>query len=1027
MTVNYPRKLYAFLRNDHFTYWGNDILPELVCLKPYLKELGVWWSSHGKRLCDIASSSDRLNFISKTSDAPIARHPISGQVHPLKNSSSDPDLSEVRTWTDSEQVYWWFWRFYPELRVPQNQDALLEPAHLILPDCPLHSYQTTVSALTSACFNEAGEPTQPYLLLFSFSPIQEFIKASRKFLDFWAGSYLLHYLSAKLCWTIAQEYGPDAIITPSLWSQEIIDAFQAKKYDSFNQWFQKISPDGLNAVERWEAGQSDSLSTAGFPNMIVVLVSGKQEAQHCGDLLSTELVKEWKVIADRVKQDIRERVSQYCDRKLKSFELFKNEISELFPDVKTDPLLYESDLRQWLGVPKANDPSSLLYANWQWNELWKAQIEQTWEPYWTALPLGSLGDCTEIEKMDSSGWDREWINAQRRNSQSQTVRTIGGEDVAFDIPTALEEQLYSKLNIGTWWGSLQQRLRVALIAVKTTRNWQIPIAPGSRSSISGQFSAVHPSFNYKKFADGGGLSEGKMRFFWWVMAQSYPGVFDGSEQLNALELTKRMAWTYGGVAYDLGIPKRDDIDIDYDRLIRFPNLTSIAAARFAADHPERVTTYWELLKKQVLRGLAESKILENFYKRTKRPFQIQGSDAALKTQPNYETGFNGVMFSSKWLAEDMNLPSLEKHMLRTIIDKTHQDCNFGDGSPGDWWVILLADGDGMGGYVSGQKLKVYESYLDPSAIGDPMLWSNPDFIEFRTKTHKRMGPATHVGLNRALLDFSNRLVPYLTEKRFCGKLVYSGGDDVMALLPLEDLPEYIISLRSAWCGGIDPKGEFQCDRGSEQLTGYWHPNVELQARGFPNRPLFTMGTGATLSAGMVIAHKSVPLPTVLESLWKAEKDGAKKLPGKDGLCFRVIYSNGNQLTALMPGILLTKWWECISAFSIYQDKLSPVLYRLSEELPGRISVPSDLGLVKKAAEVIMARRDDGQSMSVYFKQLASWLADWEIWALSKRLDDQESLGTTIKDLGNLLRFTAFWVDKRVERETWVSTNEETKS
>lgn len=64
---------------------------------------------------------------------------------------------------------------------------------------------------------------------------------------------------------------------------------------------------------------------------------------------------------------------------------------------------------------------------------------------------------------------------------------------------------------------------------------------------------------------------------------------------------------------------------------------------------------------------------------------------------------------------------------------------------------------------------------------------------------------------------------------------------------------------------------------------------------------------------------------------------------------------------------------------------------------------------------------------MYFKQLASWLADWEIWALSKRLDDQESLGTTIQDLGNLLRFTAFWVDKRVEREMWVSTNEEIKS
>ncbi|NJL62881.1 MAG: hypothetical protein HC903_14910, partial [Methylacidiphilales bacterium] len=69
------------------------------------------------------------------------------------------------------------------------------------------------------------EASKPYLFLFTFSPVQEFIKAARKFLDFWAGSYLLHYFSALLCFEVAKEYGPDAIITPSLWNQEIIDAF----------------------------------------------------------------------------------------------------------------------------------------------------------------------------------------------------------------------------------------------------------------------------------------------------------------------------------------------------------------------------------------------------------------------------------------------------------------------------------------------------------------------------------------------------------------------------------------------------------------------------------------------------------------------------------------------------------------------------------------------------------------------------------------------------------------------------------
>jgi CRISPR-associated protein Cmr2 len=43
-----------------------------------------------------------------------------------------------------------------------------------------------------------------------------------------------------------------------------------------------------------------------------------------------------------------------------------------------------------------------------------------------------------------------------------------------------------------------------------------------------------------------------------------------------------------------------------------------------------------------------------------------------------------------------------------------------------------------------------------------------------------MGLSTHGALSRALLDFSNRLVPYLTEQRYAGRLIYSGGDDVLA-------------------------------------------------------------------------------------------------------------------------------------------------------------------------------------------------------------------------------------------------------
>ena len=318
-----------------------------------------------------------------------------------------------------------------------------------------------------------------------------------------------------------------------------------------------------------------------------------------------------------------------------------------------------------------------------------------------------------------------------------------------------------------------------------------------------------------------------------------------------------------------------------------------------------------------------------------------------------------------------------------------------------------------------------------------------------------MGPATHVGLNRALLDFSNRLVPYLTEKRFCGKLVYSGGDDVMAVLPVEDLPGYLLSLRAAWCGQEkDPWENIDKQITFKGEGGYWHPQPsDDQKSSLPKRPLFTMGEGATMSMGIVIAHKTVPLPTVLESLWTAEKERAKKLPGKDGLCFRVIYGGGNQLEALMSGDLLTSWWESIQNFGEYKKELASIFYRLAEDLPRRALLTSQpASLIAEVAEVIMKRRDNHQAIADNVAAVKSWLTDWEAWAIKllraqfgqhphnddkehweevysqilrgERTDKKLPLGTHPDDLASLLRFTAFWIDRRVERWSWIDEKEE---
>ncbi|MGA7953991.1 MAG: type III-B CRISPR-associated protein Cas10/Cmr2 [Gloeobacterales cyanobacterium] len=978
-------------------------------------KLERWWEQYGGKTTDhIASASDRLalknihqNAVQIDEKTKVeVHHPLSGQKQELiiRNVSSQASVINIekkaipydllRVEEDIEKVFWWFWRFYPEAVAKETgieePAALLLPADTRIPDCPIHTHNSVVSALAGAMFPDNWEvgntPKHPYLVLFTFSPVQEFIKSSRKFLDFWAGSYLLHYVSARLCWYIAEKYGPDAVVTPSLWSQEIVDAFLVKKYPEFEKYF----PDGDPVTQfKDEQSNSKSLSTAGFPNIIVALAPGKEAAESLGRELTQELERLWMEIGKKVRDEIRSTVIQKLTTKKEA--IWEAVAGDMPEEAKA---LHRKEFDKWTQK-----------SNWEWNKLWDAQLSHTWERYWTAIPLGDPEQDLTIHKNDIQY--QGWKKAQQDLSQSREP-----------LPTQAEERVYPTLNVGTWWGSLQARLGQSIQAIKNTRTWQIPTAPGERSTVSGMYSALHPNLLYNgQFREGGGLPASSMNLFWRVMAQVYPGLFNGSEKLNALELTKRMGWQHGGIADSLGIEtEANKGETDYESLIRFPNLSCIAAARFAYNYPEKVQRYWEILEQKIKAKLTNSH--GQFKSLTDRPFQIPATDSKLPGK------YNGVMFSSKWLTDDLGLQGEDINTLRALVEEAHKDkaSGFGDGSPSDWWVLVLGDGDGMGQYVSGKKLKPYAEYLsdEVKTTLTERLRINDEAKKKLNKEYKplleitkRMGPSTHVGLNRALLDFSNRIVPYLTEQRFCGKVIYSGGDDVMAALPLEDLPEFLLSLQKAWCGEEDPKGEFRNE------GGYWHPNSALS--GLANRPHFTMGAGATMSLGIVIAHKSVPLPTVLESIWEAEKERAKKLPQKDGLCFRVIYGSGNTLEALMKGKLLEPWWKFMEQ-AVKQD-LSPVLYRLAEELPRHAAVTENNHLLKQVAQVIWNRRDEKPDQSTQ-TALLNWLDGWEKWAWevrSKSKSEEPPLGSTIEELVSLLRFSAFWLDKMNQRQKWVSS------
>ncbi len=148
-------------------------------------------------------------------------------------------------------------------------------------------------------------------------------------------------------------------------------------------------------------------------------------------------------------------------------------------------------------------------------------------------------------------------------------------------------------------------------------------------------------------------------------------------------------------------------------------------------------------------------------------------------------------------------------------------------------------------------------------------------------------------------------MPYLTEVRYAGRLIYGGGDDVLAYTNMWEWDKWLWDIRQCFRGEEDPQKEFISE------GDYWRWNSGELPKNIQERPLFTMGHCATISFGIVLAHHSVPLAIALENLWEAEESAKDhKTPNnqkKDAVQVRVLYGNGNVLKATAKFEVFDLW------------------------------------------------------------------------------------------------------------------------
>lgn len=228
-------------------------------------------------------------------------------------------------------------------------------------------------------------------------------------------------------------------------------------------------------------------------------------------------------------------------------------------------------------------------------------------------------------------------------------------------------------------------------------------------------------------------------------------------------------------------------------------------------------------------------------------------------------------------------------------------------SPNKYYAVLALDGDEIGKWLSGQKTpKVADVVTD--ATVDWFKKNLPSQSREWLDGHRPLSPGYHLQFSEALANFGLHCARRIVEHHG-GRLIYSGGDDVLALLPADEAIACAQGLRMAFQG--DPA-----------LTGRYPNLFQSTPQGFvrlnnakPSEPGWTLlvpGPTATVSVGIAIAHIKEPLQDMIQEAQKAEKHAKGGLE-RDAVSLRLFKRSGEQVHwGAKFGSAAFPLWDCFS-------------------------------------------------------------------------------------------------------------------
>lgn len=209
----------------------------------------------------------------------------------------------------------------------------------------------------------------------------------------------------------------------------------------------------------------------------------------------------------------------------------------------------------------------------------------------------------------------------------------------------------------------------------------------------------------------------------------------------------------------------------------------------------------------------------------------------------------------------------------------------------NYFAVLAFDGDEIGKWVSGEKTPPFRTqladYKDSSNTQRQGIREyferDPKFDKFLA-TSRPLSPSYHLQFSEALGDFALHCANAIVQGHN-GRLVYCGGDDVLAILPAETALECAADLNRAFTGQAPIKSRTPRLKEKDPVED---GILSAKAEGFlvasnlcddDNRPIpfVVPGPAASASVGIAIAHFKSPLQDVVRAAQSAEKRAKNKL------------------------------------------------------------------------------------------------------------------------------------------------------